>query len=70
MNEHESPEKKNRPSLVIERRALKISEAAAVLGVKPISIRRLIERGLLQPCRALRHPLIPIEQIEALLNNR
>ena len=54
----------------LPRRALKINEAAQVLGVKAITVRRLIQRGLLHPCRVLRHPLIPIEQIEALLSNQ
>lgn len=57
-------------SEAIPRRAYKIAEAAESLGVKPITVRRLIERGLLKPCRALRHPLIPIEQIEELLRAR
>lgn len=58
------------PNTSLPRRALKINETAAVLGVKTITVRRLIERGLLKPCRALRHPLIPIEQIESLLKTR
>lgn len=57
-------------SAATPRRALKISETADALGVKPITIRRLIARGLLKPCRALRHTLIPVEAIDALLNNR
>ena len=51
-------------------RAVKINEAASLLSVTPITIRRLIERGFLKPCRVLRHPLIPIEQIEELLRTR
>jgi excisionase family DNA binding protein len=48
-------------------RAVKIHEAARLLSVTPVTIRRLIERGLLKPCRALRHVLVPVDQIEALL---
>jgi len=35
--------------------ALKLEEAAKYLSVSPISVRRLIERGLIKPNRALRH---------------
>ncbi len=45
----------------------KITEAAALLGVSSITIRRAISRGLLKPCRAFRHPLIPAEQLKALI---
>lgn len=49
------------------RRAYKIGEAASLLGVKPITIRRAIERGQIKPCRAFRHVLIPADQIDKLL---
>ena len=49
------------------KRGFKINEAAAYLGVKPVTVRRLIDRGLLRPCRALRTPIIPKEQMDALL---
>jgi excisionase family DNA binding protein len=49
------------------RRAFKIVEAASVLGVKPVTIRRLIARGLIRECRVLRHILIPVEEIDRLL---
>jgi excisionase family DNA binding protein len=51
----------------IQRRAYKISEAAAALGVSPVTIRRLIDRGLLKPTRVLRHVLIPTEELDRLL---
>ena len=54
----------------LAQRAVKIDEAARLLSVTPITIRRLIGRGLIKPCRALRHVLIPVEQIDALLNNQ
>jgi DNA-directed RNA polymerase specialized sigma24 family protein len=37
------------------RGALKLAEAARYLGISQISVRRLIERGLLRPNRNLRH---------------
>lgn len=49
------------------RRAYKIHEVADILGVTSISVRRLIDRGLLRPCRALRHVLVPADEIEKLL---
>ena len=50
-----------------KRRAFKIAEAASALGVKPVTIRRLIARGLIRECRVLRHILIPVEEIDRLL---
>ena len=32
-------------------------EAAELLGISPISVDRLVQRGLLKPSRALRRPL-------------
>ena len=45
----------------------KIKEAAQICGVAPITIRRAIDRGLLKPCRAFRHPLIPRDQLEKMI---
>jgi excisionase family DNA binding protein len=53
------------PSL--PRLSYKINEAAKILGVSPITVRRAISRGLLKPCRAFRHPLIPAEQLRKLV---
>lgn len=63
MNEFASKERTGIP-----RRALKIHEAAQALGVSVKSVRRLIERGEITPCRVFRHVLIPIDQIDRLLN--
>jgi excisionase family DNA binding protein len=50
------------------RGALKIKEAAEYLGgLSPISVRRLIKRGLIKPNRALRHVLIPIGELDRFL---
>jgi hypothetical protein len=49
------------------RLALTRREAAKALGVTPISIDRLVARGLLRPCRALRRPLFPRTEIERFL---
>jgi hypothetical protein len=38
-------------------------------GLSQASIRRAIKRGLLKPCRAFRHPLIPAEELQALLKS-
>jgi excisionase family DNA binding protein len=48
--------------------ALKIKDAAKYLGVSPISVRRLIKRGLIKPNRALRHILIPVGELERFLD--
>jgi excisionase family DNA binding protein len=51
----------------LPRLCYKINEAAKIVGVSPITIRRAISRGLLKPCRAFRHPLIPRDQLEKLI---
>ena len=49
--------------------ALKIKEAAAYLGgISQITVRRLIERGLIKPNRALRHILISKAELDRFLN--
>ena len=53
-----------------KRLSFKIQEAAELIGVSQASIRRAIQRGLLKPCRAFRHPLIPAEQLQKLVAGR
>ena len=48
--------------------ALKLKDAARYLGgVSQISVRRLIDRGLIKPNRALRHLLIPVSELDRFL---
>jgi excisionase family DNA binding protein len=47
--------------------AVKLKDAAEYLGVSPISVRRLIERGLIKPNRALRHVIIPLSELTRFL---
>ena len=50
------------------RGALKLKEAAKYLGgVSQITVRRLIERGLIKPNRSLRHLLIPVSELDRFL---
>lgn len=49
------------------RLALTRYETAKALGVTPVTVDRLVARGLLRPCRALRRPLFPIPEIERFL---
>jgi excisionase family DNA binding protein len=65
MTHHDKTEANESPPL--PRLSYKINEAAKLLGVSPITIRRAISRGLLKPCRAFRHPLIPAEQLRKLI---
>jgi hypothetical protein len=53
----------------LKRSAVSIKTAAIMLEVSEKSIRRLIERGLLKPNRALRVLRIPVSQIEELLTS-
>jgi hypothetical protein len=47
--------------------AFKISEVAKMAGVRPITIRRHIKKGLFAPIYTFRTPLIPASQVEAWL---
>jgi excisionase family DNA binding protein len=47
--------------------ALKIKEAARYLSVSTVTVRRLINRGLIKPNRALRHILIPVVELDRFL---
>jgi hypothetical protein len=51
-------------------RALKLRQAANYLDVSPVSIRRLIKRGLIKPNRSLRHVIIPISELDRFLGER
>ena len=52
-----------------QRLAYSLKETAAMLGICEKSVRRLIHRGLIRPCRALRHILIPRTEIERFLRD-
>ncbi len=47
--------------------ALTRQETAAALGIQPITVDRLVKRGLLRPSRATRRPLFPVWEIERFL---
>ncbi len=54
-----------------ERGAFKIQEACEYLGgVAPITVRRLIARGLINPNRALRHIVISKSELDRFLASR
>ena len=54
----ETVSKSEEPSTRVERLAYSIEEVAAMLGVHYFSVYRLIQRGKLKPCRALRGKLL------------
>ena len=43
---------------------LKVPEAAEVLGINAHTLRRLIDRGEIKVNRALRHPLVPVDELK------
>ena len=47
----------------VEKLAYSIEEAAAALGISYISVFRLLKRGKLKSCRALRHHMIPKSEL-------
>jgi len=44
-----------------------VREAARVLGISEMSVRRLLRRGLIRSSGALRHKLIPASELERFL---
>jgi len=66
--EQESILPETSPSSESERLAYSINEAAALLGVNYFSVYRLIQRGKLRACRALRGKiLVPRSELLKLL---
>ena len=53
----------------LPRLAYSVKEAAEILGVSDKTIRRLVDRGLLKPSRAIRHLLIPGKELERFLQD-
>jgi excisionase family DNA binding protein len=51
----------------IRPRAFSIAQAATILAISPVSVRRLIGRGLLRPNRTLRHIRITEAEINRFL---
>jgi hypothetical protein len=58
MKEHISPQ---------QRGALKLKPAADYISVSPVSMRRLIKRGLIKPIRSIRHILISVNELNRFL---
>ena len=50
-----------------DRGALKLKGAARYLSVSQVTLRRLVERGLIKPNRSLRHLLFPISELDRFL---
>jgi len=56
-------------SVGITPRALKLKDACKYIGgVSEITLRRLIDRGVIKPNRSLRHLLIPVAELDRFLN--
>jgi excisionase family DNA binding protein len=49
------------------RGGFQLHEAAEYLGVSPITVRRLVYRGLLKPNRKIRHLLFPVKELNRFL---
>ena len=55
-------------SVSVQRGALKLKEAAEYLGgISQITVRRLVDRGLIKPNRATRHLLFSIDELNKFL---
>ena len=51
----------------VEKMAFKLSETAKALSMSEITVRRLVDKGMLKPCRAVRHLLFSRAEIERFL---
>jgi len=49
------------------RLALTTEEVATALGIRPTTVWRLTQRGLLRPNRATRRPLYPLSEVQRFL---
>lgn len=49
--------------------AYKLKDAATLLGVSPVSMRRAIQRGLIRPSRAFSHVIISADELKRFLNS-
>jgi excisionase family DNA binding protein len=64
------PKSEPPPPTTPERLAYSVQEAADLLGVNYFSVYRLIQRGKLKPCRALRGKLlVPRDELLKLLKS-
>lgn len=54
-------------SQTLPRLAYTMQETADILGVSYITVHRLLKRGHLKSCSALRHKLIPMTEIQRFL---
>lgn len=54
-------------SQTLPRLAYTMQETADILGVSYITVHRLLKRGNLKSCSALRHKLIPMTEIQRFL---
>jgi hypothetical protein len=50
-----------------QRGALKLKDAASYISVSPVSMRRLIKRGLIKTVPAIRHILISVSELNRFL---
>jgi excisionase family DNA binding protein len=61
--------KESPPKQIAVRRGMSITEAAETLGVSHWTVRRLIKSGAIRSCRILRTHIIPVNEIDRLLDN-
>ena len=59
----------DKASQTLPRLAYTMQETADILGVSYITVHRLLKRGLLKSCSALRHKLIPMTEIQRFLRD-
>jgi hypothetical protein len=63
------PKSKNPPPIIQTKLAYTREEVAAQLGLHPITISRLTDRGELRPSRATRRPIYSHEEVQRFLRD-
>lgn len=69
MNELSPNSKSDNASQTLPRLAYTMQETADILGLSYITVHRLLKRGHLKSCSALRHKLISMKEIERFLRD-
>ena len=52
-----------------EKLALNLKEASHALSLSPVTVKRLVRRGLLKPCKAVRHLIFSRRELERFLES-
>lgn len=64
-----SSQRSAQPATVLPRLGYSVEETGQILGIAPVTVYRLIQRGKLRSASGLRTKVIALKEIERFLNN-